>query len=45
VSAEDVRQALATMLQGGAALAISGRVPRGSSDRARAILGGHGLLR
>jgi predicted Zn-dependent peptidase len=45
VSAEDVRGALATMLQRGAALAITGRVPRGSSDRARAILGGHGLLR
>ena len=45
VSADDVRQALAKMLKGGAALAISGRVPRGTSDRARDLLGGHGLLR
>ena len=44
VTAEDVRQALATMLKSGAALAITGRVPRGSSERARDILGGHGLL-
>ncbi|MBC7727736.1 MAG: insulinase family protein [Microbacteriaceae bacterium] len=44
VTAEDVRQALATMLQSGAALAITGRVPRGTSDRARELLGGHGLV-
>jgi predicted Zn-dependent peptidase len=44
VTAEDVRQALATMLQSGAALAITGRVPRGTSERARELLGAHGLV-
>jgi predicted Zn-dependent peptidase len=43
VSAEQVRAAFATMLAGGAALAISGRVARGTTDRARGILGQHGL--
>jgi predicted Zn-dependent peptidase len=43
VTAEDVRLALASMLKQGAALAITGRVPRGTSERARHILSAGGL--
>jgi len=38
VTAEQVRQAFATMLRAGPALAITGRVPRGSADHAREAL-------
>jgi predicted Zn-dependent peptidase len=44
VSADQVRDALATMLGAGAALALTGRVARGAGDRARDILVGGGLL-
>ena len=45
VSAEQVRRAFAAMLGAGAALALSGRVVRGSADRAAGMLGDAGLLR
>ena len=45
VSAEQVRSAFAAMLGAGAALALSGRVVRGSADRAAGMLGDAGLLR
>jgi predicted Zn-dependent peptidase len=43
VTAAQLRKAFARMLAGGAALAITGRVPRGTADRARALLAQHGL--
>ena len=44
VSAEQVRAAFEAMLAAGAALALTGKVARGSADRAQAILGSAGLL-
>ena len=44
VSAEQVRSAFAAMLGAGAALALTGRVARGGSERAQRILGDAGLL-
>ena len=44
VTAEQVRAALAAMLAGGAALAITGKVARGTTDRARGILAAGGLV-
>ena len=43
ISADQVGQTLAGMLAGGMALAITGRVARGTRDRARAILAAQGL--
>ena len=43
VSAEQVRQAFEAMLDSGASLAITGRVARGTSDRAHDILLAQGL--
>ncbi|MBL8349422.1 MAG: insulinase family protein [Burkholderiaceae bacterium] len=43
LGADAVRDALAGMLAGGAALAITGRVARGTRDRARGILAAQGL--
>ena len=43
ISASQVQAAFAAMLAGGAALALTGRVPRGAADRARALLAGAGL--
>ena len=43
VSAEQVRSAFAAMLGAGAALALTGRVARGSAERAQDILGDTGL--
>ncbi len=43
VSAEQVRQAFEAMLANGASLAITGRVARGTSDRAQDILLAQGL--
>jgi len=43
VTAEQVRQAFATMLGAGAALAMSGRVARGRADRAHELLVAHGV--
>jgi predicted Zn-dependent peptidase len=43
IGADQVGQALAGMLTGGMALAITGRVARGTRDRARAILATQGL--
>ena len=45
VSAAQVQAAFAAMLAGGAAVALTGQVPRGAADRARAMLAGAGLLR
>ena len=45
VSAEQVRAAFEAMLSAGAALALTGKVARGSADRAQGILGKAGLLR
>ena len=44
VDADTVRALFARMAASGAALALTGRVPRGSADRARARLAGAGLL-
>ena len=44
VSAEQVRAAFAAMQGAGAALALTGRVARGSAERAQGILGSAGLL-
>ena len=45
VSAEQVRAAFEAMLSAGAALALTGKVARGSAERAQGILGNAGLLR
>ena len=45
VSADRLRQAFAEMQAAGAALALSGRVPRGLADRARSALAAQGLMR
>ena len=45
VSAEQVRAAFEAMLAAGAALSLTGKVARGSAERAQAILGSAGLLR
>ena len=44
VSAEQVRQTFVNMLDGGAALAISGKVARGLAARSRQILAAQGLM-
>ena len=44
VSAEQVRQAFVTMLDGGCALAISGKVARGLVARSRKIMAAQGLM-
>jgi predicted Zn-dependent peptidase len=43
VSADQLRSAFAAMAAGGAALAITGRVARGTRDRARSLLSAQGL--
>jgi predicted Zn-dependent peptidase len=43
VTADQVRESLATMLTAGAALALTGRVARGAGDRAAALLAAAGL--
>ena len=45
VSAEQVRAAFEAMLSAGAALALTGKVARGSAERAQGILGNAGMLR
>ncbi len=44
VDADAVRQLFTSMAASGAALALTGRVPRGSAERARAQLASQGLL-
>jgi len=44
VTAAQVRKAFGRMLGNGCALAITGRVPRGTADRARSLLAQHGLV-
>ena len=43
VSADALRSAFACMVGSGAALALTGRVPRGSAERVQALLARHGL--
>jgi predicted Zn-dependent peptidase len=44
VTAAQLRKAFARMLAGGVAVGLTGRVPRGTADRARALLARHGLV-
>ena len=44
VDADALRGLFGRMAASGAALAMTGRVPRGSADRARAQLAAHGLV-